>query len=284
MENTVSPTPKEQIEFSLILRNGIELQLGKQDPLIKIAARVFQQYPHHLILIQSGSFLHAYNKSAYFLHKTKNYQLKIVGTEVNPDIRCGLPLSGHKRRLWNICHDFSVPYVVALGFKGNYQLHISNETIESSLMDEIPKDIVEKLINDLSQTDRLRTARTVQMLLKPEQITFRLKQVGNELYLIIHKDLERFPKNHRYFIGRDISDCIGRIIQNIYRYTTSGNRLIILQHLSSDIDLLKMIIHSIYQLQLIDTKKYSMRSTVIIELGNLIGGLISKLNNQKLSS
>lgn len=272
----IRPTDEELKEHGLTLRNGIELQLGKQDPLIKSATLISKKYPHHLILIQSGGFLHAYDKSAYFLHKLKNYKLAVVGTETQPSIRCGLPLSGHKRRLWQVCRDFNVPYLVALGSKGNHELHINNETVASSLMDDIPADIVETLINDLSQTDRLRTTRAVQMLLKPEQITFRLKKVGTDLYQDLHKDLARLPKNHRYFIGRDIADCLGRILRSIYAYAISEKRLQILQQLSSDTDLIKMYIQAIYQAQHIDAPKFSQRSAVAIELGSIVGGLLTK--------
>jgi len=283
-EKTIRPTEEELKEYGLTLRNGIELHLGKQDPLIKAAALIAEKYPHHLILIQSGSFLHAYNKSAYFLHKLKNYILKVVGTETQPAIRCGLPVSGHKRRLWQVCHDFGVPYLVALGPKGNQELHISNEAVTASLMNDIPDDIVETLINDLSQTDRLRTTRAVQMLLKPEQVTFRLKQVGNDLYQNLHKDLGRFPKNYRYFIGRDIADCIGRILRSIYAYALSEKRMQILQQLSSDTDLLKMYIQTIYQAELIDAPKFSQRCAIAIELGNIIGGLLAKNTRTKAAT
>lgn len=275
--DNVCPTKEEQEEHGLVLRNGVDLQLGRQDPLIRIAERVAQKYPHHLALIQSGNFLHAYNKSAYFLHKLKNYQLRVVGTEAHPAIRCGLPVSGHKRRLWKVCQDFGVPYLVALGTKGNYQLHINNETIETSLIDEIPDNIVIKLIEDLSQTDRLHTAKAVQMLLKPEQITFRLKRVGNDLYQTLHRDLERFPTSHRHFIGRDIADCLGRIIRGIYAYSMTDQRHTILRHLSADIDMLKMLLQTIHQIHLIDMQKYSLRAALLIESGNLVGGLLAKI-------
>lgn len=281
LRETIFPTEDELKEYGLTMRNGVELQLGKQDPLIKIAMRISEQYPHHLVLIQSGNFLHAYNKSAYFLHKLKNYILKVVGTNVEPAIRCGLPVSGHQRRLWKVCHDFGVPYLVAVGSKGNHQLHISNETIETSLMDDIPDDIVTKLIEDLSQTDRLRTTSAVQLLLKPEQVTFRLKLVGNDLYQKLHKDLERFPTNHRYFIGRDIADCLGRIVRGIYSYAVSENRVLILRQLSTEADLMKMFIQAVFQSQLIDAKKFSMRSAILIELGSLVGGLLAKNKHQK---
>lgn len=280
-KQNIRPTEEELKEYGLTLRNGVELQLGKQDPLIKSAVSISEQYPHHLVLIQSGNFLHAYNKSAYFLHKLKNYKLQVVGTEIKPAIRCGLPVAGHKRRLWQVCRDFGVPYLVAIGSKGNHELHINNEAVASSLMDDIPDDIVDKLIDELSQTDRLRTTRAVQMLLKPEQVTFRLKQVGNSLYQILHKDLERFPKNQRYFIGRDIADCLARLLRNIYAYALSEKKLQILQQLSCEIDLLKMYIQTIFQKEIIDPAKFSARSAIAIELGNIIGGLLAKNTRSK---
>ena len=276
LRETILPTETELKEYGLTLRNGVELQLGKQDPLIKTAHQIAEKYPHHLILIQSGNFLHAYDKSAYFLHKLKNYILKVVGTDVHPSIRCGLPVAGHHRRLWKVCHDFGVPYLVALGTKGNHQLHISNENVTASLLDDIPNDIVAKLIDDLSQTDRLRTTRAVQLLLKPEQVTFRLKQVGNELYQKLHKDLASFPRNHRYFIGRDIADCLTRILQNIYSYALTDQRNQLLRQLSADTDLMKMLIQTLFQKKIINAEKFNIKSALAIELGNLIGGLLTK--------
>jgi hypothetical protein len=40
IRQAVIPTEDELKEFGLTVRNGVELQLGKQDPLIRIADRI----------------------------------------------------------------------------------------------------------------------------------------------------------------------------------------------------------------------------------------------------
>ena len=71
---TPAPSALEIEAYALTLKNGIELGLGKQDPGIAIAAKLQAQYPHHLVLLQDGAFLHAYGKSAYFFARTQEVQ------------------------------------------------------------------------------------------------------------------------------------------------------------------------------------------------------------------
>ena len=266
------------------MRNGVELGLGRDDPLIRAAARIAEKYPHHLVLLQAGGFLHAYGRSAYFLHKLRGYKLRIVGAETSPDIRCGLPVRGHRKSLWYVCADYRVPFVVALGTRGAYQLHVSQEDVSRSLMDDIPEGMAQKLIEELCQTDRLRTARAAQILLKPSQVTFRLKQVTQEMYEKLHATIHRFPMDHRYFRGKDAADCMYRIMRLVHEYAASDQKSIILRRLSGEADLLKALFVSLHSkdrhgkqsLQLIDGSKFGEWSALAIEMGDLIGGLIRK--------
>ena len=70
---------------------------------------------------------------AYFLHALKKCKLTVVGPESAPSIRCGLPVAAHKRRLWHVVEEYKVPYVVALGTRATYVMHISKEDVQSSL-------------------------------------------------------------------------------------------------------------------------------------------------------
>jgi hypothetical protein len=182
--------------------------------------------------------------------------------------------------MWHVFNDYKVPYVVVLGMKGNFTIHISHENTEKTLIDDIPIDIVNKLIEQLSQTDRLRVARAAQILLKPEQSSFRLKQISEEIYQNLIKDFIRFPTTHRFFIGKDTNENITRILQLIYFYSTSTDRQALLIKLSGEIDLLKMFLQQIFKLKLIDGIKFGQRMALIIEMGNLVGGLL-RLNSKK---
>jgi len=53
--STLHPTPEEITHNKLNVRNGIELELGRQDVLLNTAVKLMTKYPHHLVLVQSGS-------------------------------------------------------------------------------------------------------------------------------------------------------------------------------------------------------------------------------------
>lgn len=276
---TPAPSALEIEAYALTLKNGIELGLGKQDPGIAIAAKLQAQYPHHLVLLQDGAFLHAYGKSAYFLHALKKYKLTVVGPESAPNIRCGLPVAAHKRRLWHVVEEYKVPYVVALGTRATYVMHISKEDVQSSLMDDIPPDIVRSIIEGLSQTDKLRVAKAVQMLLNPAQRTFRLKEVTLSLYKAVMQRIATLPNNHRYFLGKDVSECMARIMRAVYVYPRSTDRSKTLNFLSGEIDLLKDLFVAMHQMgkpTLLQSTVFSVWSAMAIEMGDLVAGLLYK--------
>lgn len=283
MTTDTKPTEDEIRDYALTLKNGIELGLGKQDPGIRLAAKIEAQYPHHLVLLQDGAFLHAYGRSAYFLHKLKKYKLRVVGQENAPSIRCGLPVAAHKRRLWHVIAEFKVPYVVALGNRAAYELHVSKEDVSYSLMDDIPSNIVESTIDGLFQTDRLRVSRAVQILLNPAQRTFRLKEVAITLYKEVIQKIATLPTNHRFFIGKDIAECMGRVLRHVYSYARASDRSRTLSALSGEIDLLKELLatmHHIGKPPLLHGTLFSMWSAMAIELGDLTGGLLQKAARQ----
>lgn len=283
MKSEVRPTEDEIRDYAITLKNGIELGLGKQDPGIRLAAKIEAQYPHHLVLLQDGSFLHAYGRSAYFLHKLKKYKLRVVGPENAPSIRCGMPVAAHKRRLWYVIADFKVPYVVALGNRAAYELHVSKADVTYSLMDDIPGNIVDSTIEGLFQTDRLRVSRAVQILLNPAQRTFRLKEVAMTLYKEVIQKISTLPTNHRFFIGKDIAECLGRILRLVYGYVRSNDRSRTLSTLSGEIDLLKELLVALHHMgkpPLLHGTQFSLWSAMAIELGDLTGGLLQKAASQ----
>ena len=283
MQSEIKPTEDEIRDYAITLKNGIEIGLGKNDPGIRLAAKIEVEYPHHLILLQDGAFLHSYGRSAYFLYKLKKYKLRVVGPENLPNIRCGMPVAAHKRRLWHVVADFKVPYVIALGNRAAYELHVSNADVSYSLMDEIPQDIVKSTIDGLFQTDRLRVSKAVQILLNPAQRTFRLKEVAITLYKEVIQKISTLPTNHRYFIGKDIGDCLGRILRLIYGYVRSADRFRTLSTLSGEIDLLKeflVALHHIGKPPLLKGTQFSLWTAMAIELGDLTGGLLQKSTSQ----
>ncbi|MFC6520089.1 hypothetical protein ACFQAT_10245 [Undibacterium arcticum] len=69
--DTQHPTDDELIQFSITAFKGVDVGLGKADPLAIVAKTLEAQYPGHLILIQAGKFLHGFDKTAHALSTLK---------------------------------------------------------------------------------------------------------------------------------------------------------------------------------------------------------------------
>ena len=264
-----------------ITKGEIVLALGKQtDTGLSIAIELEKQFPNHLVLIRAGEFLHAFNKSAYFLNRMKNYKLTIAGDELKPHIRAGFPVRNSKRRLWRIMQDFQVPFVVALGTKATgYKLfHSEKYTEKASMLNEIRDDIVDQVINDIGQESAVTRARAAQLLLK-QDVTFRLKQVAQDLYAHCINDLSRMPKDFRSSIGQNIHDAISRILRNVFLYSRSKNRGDLLSMLSGEIDLIKHLLTEAFRLKLFHEEKFNSRAGLAVELGKITGGLLERFQN-----
>jgi hypothetical protein len=88
---TQYPTDDERAQFKIAAFKGIEVGLGQDDPMVSVASKLEAQYPNHLVLIQAGKFLHAFDRSAHALATLKGYQLKLIGTVEDPHLRVGCP-------------------------------------------------------------------------------------------------------------------------------------------------------------------------------------------------
>lgn len=277
------PDEDEITSHSITMTNGETILSfgGKQpDTGLAIAIELEKQYPNHLVLIRAGEFLHAFNKSAYFLNRMKNFKLTIAGDEVKPHIRAGFPVRNSKRRLWRIMQDFQVPFVVALGTKATgYKLfHSEKYTEKVSILNEIPDDIVHQVIADLGQESAVTRARAAQLLLK-QDVTFRLKQVAQDLYSHCITDLSRMPKDYRSSIGKDIHDTISAILHNVFLYSRTKSRGDLLSLLSGEVDLIKHLLTEAFRLKLFHEEKFNFRAGLAVELGKITGGLLERYQN-----
>ena len=73
MSSAETPTSDELVKFSISAYRGIDVGLGQADPGVIMAQKLEKQYPGHLIMVQAGKFLHAYDASAHVLNTLKNY-------------------------------------------------------------------------------------------------------------------------------------------------------------------------------------------------------------------
>lgn len=170
MSEQQTPTAEEQTEFSLRAFKGIEAGLGQADPTAEIYRKLEAQHPGHLVLVQAGTFLHGYDRSAYALSILKKYQLKLVGTTSQPHLRVGFPAGNFKRRLWPMLAEFGIPYVVALGTQaGGHTIYVSGQPAgNAEVLATVTEQIVQDVIRDLRQRGEVNKAAAQQMLANPD--------------------------------------------------------------------------------------------------------------------
>ena len=273
--NTSIPTSEELQQHAIKAYRGVELGLGQEDPSAAVAAKLESQYPGHLILIQAGSFLHGFDRTAYALSILKQYKLKLVGATSEPHLRIGFPVGNFKRRLWRIVSEFGIPYAVAIGNHATgYTVYVSTQqTSNVSALAAVSGDLVANAIADLRQRGELNKAAAKQLLTNPDQASFQLKTKACELDHSLIQDIIKMPRDVRSTFGENLRVSMARIVRAVMAYGMSEKKPALLRELSADIDLLK---HYITQAQKLNLCKlpFEQRAASAVELGRLAGGLI----------
>lgn len=274
-QQTHYPTDDELVQHGLKQFKGIDVGLGKADPLSAIAQKLEAKYPHHLVLIQAGKFLHGFDRTAHALNTLKGYQLKLVGAVDDPHLRVGCPAGNFKRRLWSMVDEFGIPYVVALGtLADGHTVYVSEQVgAHSSVLAAVTPDIVQQVIEDLRQRGNLNQAAAKQVLANPDSSGFKLKQQAQALDMQLLQDIIKMPRDLRATYGENLRACMARVMRAVFAFGLDSNRTAALAAISADIDLLK---HYLAQAPRLSKLKFAFEHRVglAVELGRLVGGLI----------
>ena len=261
-------------ELSISAFKGIEVGLGKADPLATAAAKLAEKYPQHLVMMQAGKFLHAFDKSAHVLATLKGYQLKLIGTNDEPHLRVGFPAMNFKRRLWSVVQEFDIPYVVALGTQSSgYTVYTSDHGDGSTLMASVSDEIVHHVIDDLRQRGALNQAAAKKMLAEPDSVGFKMKSQAQALDTQLLQDIIKMPRDLRATYGENLRACMARLMPAVFGYGLTGQKADLLHRISAEVDLLK---HYLAQAPRLSKLKFAFehRAGLAVELGRLVGGLI----------
>lgn len=273
--STSHPTAAELSEFSIRAYKGIEVGLGQSDPGAAIAAKLAALHPGHLALVQAGTFLHGYDRTAYALSTLKRYKLKLVGTAAEPHLRVGFPAGNFKRRLWSMVAEFGIPYAVAIGSQatGHTVYVAAPHGPDARVLEAVSDQVIQEVIADLQQRGQINKAITRQLLTQPEASGFRLKTQAQDLDLALLQDLIKMPRDLRATFGENVRSCMGRVVYNVMAYGLEENKPAVLRALSADVDCLK---HYLAQAPRLSQLKlnFEHRAGLAVELGRLVGGLL----------
>lgn len=273
-----APTADEIRDQSLISYRGIELGLGQADHMAKVSARLENQYPGHLIVVQAGNFLHCYNRSAYALSQLKKYKLMLAGTATEPHLRSGFPIGNYKKRLWPMIKDFKIPYVVYLGNRTDgYQAIVSSgATTNAAVLQAVSDQIVHDVIADLVERGRVNQSSTAKMLANPDSTGFNLKTQAEDLATNLLHDVIKMPRELRTTFGENLRSSAEKLMRCIYQFGMSANKGAVLAVMSAEIDLIKFYIMQAPQLKALKKFPFDARAGLAAELGRLVGGMIKK--------
>lgn len=275
MQLAQAPTADEVAQYSITTFRGIDVGIGKADKTAEIAAKLEEQYPMHLILVQAGTFLHGYDRTAHALSTLKKYKLKLVGTTNDPHIRIGFPVNKFKSRLWSMVEEFNTPYVVSLGTQETGRdVYVSEfGTAEDSILSSVSRNIVMQVINDLRQHGALNQASARKLLTNPDTCGFKLKMHAQDLDQYLIMDLIKMPRDIRVTWGENVRVCMARIMHGIFAYGLEANKAALLARVSADVDLLK---HYLGQAPRLSKLKFAFehRVSLAVELGRLLGGVM----------
>ena len=247
---------------------GIEVTFTADDPHVEISDKLQAQYPHHLILVQAGNWLHAFNKSAYVLHTLKQYKIRLAGPAKCPHLLVGFPVANYKQRLWPIVDEHNISYVVVN--KTNTEL--CESSAPSLALDAISDDIVNQVIADLIAHKQLKISTTAKALANPDTQEFIFKTKAGDLDTLLLQDIIKLPRDIRVTWGENVRQTMQRIMRSTYLYGNEDNKPQLLKQISADVDLIR---HYICQAQALNLFKISFEHRVglVVELGRILGGL-----------
>jgi len=247
---------------------GIEVTFTATDPHVEISEKLQAQYPHHMVLVQSGTWLHAFNKSAYALHTLKQYKIRLAGPANKPHLLVGFPVANYKQRLWPIMDEHNISYVVV----NKTDIDVCEASAPSYALDAISDDIVNQVIADLITSKQLKTSTTAKALANPDTQEFIFKTKAGDLDSMLLQDTIKLPRDIRITWGENVRQTMQRIMRNIYLYGNEDNKPQLLKQLSADVDLIR---HYICQAQALNLFKISFEHRVglVVELGRILGGL-----------
>lgn len=271
----VNPSAEEVTKHNLTAFKGIEVGLGEADPVATVAAKLEAQHPGHLILVQAGTFLHGYDRTAYALAVLKSYKLKLVGEAPDVHLRVGFPVGNFKRRLWQIVEEFGIPYVVALGQQNAQRtIYVSKQpSVNVPVLDAVSDRVVADAIENLRQRNEVTKTSVAQMLADGESAQFECKAKAKELDDQLMRDLMKLPRYMRAIWGESVRECMASIMLGVMAYGMEDNKPQLLQKLSANVDLLKHYLVQAPKLNKLDIA-FEHRAGLAVELGKLVGGLI----------
>jgi hypothetical protein len=95
-----------------------------------------------------------------------------------------------------------------------------------------------------------------------------------EIYKTWHQELQNLPRLSRYTLGEKIDSLFCDLLELILEagYAAKDNKKSVIDRASIKLDALKFFLQLIWEIKLINTKKYTQLAEPLIETGKMLGG------------
>lgn len=103
-----------------------------------------------------------------------------------------------------------------------------------------------------------------------------------DAYGLWQKYLTDFPKANRYTLGSKIDDVFLYAIEYCFlaSYANLTEKPVLLDRAISRVDLIKLLLQLAWNVRALDTKKYSILSEALLEVGRMLGGWRKNIKNK----
>jgi hypothetical protein len=103
-----------------------------------------------------------------------------------------------------------------------------------------------------------------------------------DAYGLWQQYLTHFPKANRFTLGSKIDEIFLHAIEYCFlaSYSTRAEKLVLVDRCVARVDLLKLLLQLAWEMQALDTKKYTRLSECLAEVGRMLGGWRKQLQNK----
>jgi hypothetical protein len=107
-----------------------------------------------------------------------------------------------------------------------------------------------------------------------------------EIYKIWHTELQNLPRLSRYTLGEKIDSLFCETLELILEagYATKASKKSVIDQASIKLDALKFFLQLIWEIKLINAKKYAQLAEPLVEVGKMLGGWKKQIQSMPRSS
>lgn len=94
--------------------------------------------------------------------------------------------------------------------------------------------------------------------------------------------LTRLPRDYRFTLGQRMNNTLCSLLEGLLRSRFSRNKILLLENLNSDLDILQYQTRLLLDFELISSKRYEFVSGLFVDIGQDLGNWIKHLKSRPI--